>query len=90
VDPAALFNPLPALTGAAFCDRCGLSPELEGDLVVGSFNRELVYALGLDAGRTDVTGRRVVLRRRDAVLAVEAAPNGRIYFSDVRGIYRLT
>jgi aldose sugar dehydrogenase len=90
VEPAARFNPVPAVTGTAFCHGCGLGPELEGDLLVGSFNRELVFALDLDAGRTHITGRRVVLRRRDAVLAVEAAPGGEVHFSDVRGIYRLT
>jgi hypothetical protein len=29
------------------------------------------------------------LDRRDALLTVEAAPDGSVWFSDVRGIYRL-
>jgi hypothetical protein len=36
-----------------------------------------------------VTGRRVLLSNPRAVLALEAAPGGALYFSDLRGIYRL-
>jgi glucose/arabinose dehydrogenase len=89
VEPTARINPLLAPTGAAFCEGCGLGPAVEGRLLVGTFNDERVYAFDLNEARDGITSRSVVLDRRDAVLAVEAAPDGRVYFSDVRGIYRL-
>lgn len=90
VEPAARINPLLAPTGAAFCDGCNLDPALEGDLVVGTFNDERLYAFDLNDARDGITSWSGILDRRDAVLAVEAAPDGRIYFSDVRGIYLLS
>lgn len=90
VEPVVRINPLLAPTGAAFCDGCGLGPDLDGDLLVGTFNDERLYAFELNADRDGITSRSVVLDRRDAVLAVESAPDGSVFFSDVRGIYRLT
>jgi glucose/arabinose dehydrogenase len=89
VEPVVRINPLLAPTGAAFCDGCGLGPDVDGDLLVGTFNDERLYAFDLNAARDGFEGRSVVLDRRDAVLAVEAAPDGGVWFSDVRGIYRL-
>jgi aldose sugar dehydrogenase len=89
VEPALRINPLLAPTGATFCDGCGLGPVLDGDLLVGTFNDERLYAFDLNADRDGITSRSVVLDRRDAVLAVESAPDGSVYFSDVRGIYRV-
>jgi glucose/arabinose dehydrogenase len=90
VGPAFRINPVVAPTGGAFCAGCGLGDGVEGRLLVGSFNEELIYAFDLNADRDDIAGRTVLLRRRDAVLAVEAAPDGTVYFSDVRGIYRIS
>jgi hypothetical protein len=36
-----------------------------------------------------VTERRLLLSHPRGVLAVEAAPDGAVYFSDLRAIYRL-
>jgi hypothetical protein len=36
-----------------------------------------------------VTGTRILLSHPRAVLAIEAAPDGAVYFSDLRAIYRL-
>jgi glucose/arabinose dehydrogenase len=89
VQPALRINPIIAPTGAAFCDRCGLGA-LHGDLLVGAFVPEGLYALELNAKRNDIVDRSRILNRRDAVLAVEAAPDGTVFFSDVRGIYRVS
>jgi glucose/arabinose dehydrogenase len=90
VQPALKFNPLVAPTGMAFCDGCGLGAGVEGDLLVGTYLRRVIYALDLNGGRDGIAGRSTLAHHKRAVLAVEAAPDGRVYFSDQRGIYRLT
>jgi len=85
--PKATFNPVPALTGMAFCDGCGLPAE--GDLLVGAYNDGRIRNLSLNAARDDVASIGVFYDHPSAVLAVEAAPDGRIYFSDQNGIFRL-
>lgn len=87
--PKATFNPVPALTGVAFCAGCGLAAEVEGDLLVGAYNDGKIRNLTLNAGRDDVTDVGVVYDHGNAVLALEAAPDGRIYFSDQHAIFVL-
>ena len=87
--PELRWNPLIAPTGAAFCDGCGLAADVDGDLLVGAYLDGRIRNLDLNADRTGITGQGVVLDNPRAVLAVEAAPDGRVYFSDNRGIYRL-
>lgn len=89
VQPEVRINPLTAPTGAAFCDGCDLVAEVDGDLLYGTYLTRKIHALDLNADRDRVTGRRVLLSHPRAVLAVEAAPDGRVYFSDPRAIYRL-
>jgi glucose/arabinose dehydrogenase len=89
VEPAMRINPLVAPTGAAFCNACGLGADVEGDLLFGTYLTHTISALDLNADRDAVTGRRVLLSNPRAVLAIEAAPGGALYFSDLRGIYRL-
>ncbi|HEV3474534.1 MAG TPA: PQQ-dependent sugar dehydrogenase [Actinomycetota bacterium] len=88
--PELTFNPLIAPTGAAFCKGCGLGPGVEGDLVMGSYLPDRIYNLSLNAGRNAIDGQDVLYTNSTLVLAVEAAPDGRVYFSDPRGVYRLT
>lgn len=89
VQPEFRINPLTAPTGVAFCDACGLGAEMDGDLLYGTYLTRKIHALDLNAERDGVTGRRVILSHPRAVLAVEAAPDGTVYFSDLRAIYRL-
>jgi aldose sugar dehydrogenase len=90
VQPELRFNPLIAPTGAAFCEGCGLGTGGEGDLLIGSYLRRRIYHLDLNAGRDDVVGRGVLVRHGLPVLALERAPDGSIWFSDLRGVIRLT
>jgi glucose/arabinose dehydrogenase len=87
--PKATFNPVPALTGMAFCEGCGLAAEVEGDLLVGAYNDGKIRNLTLNASRDDVAGIEVLYDHPNSVLAIEAAPDGRIYFSDPHGIFLL-
>ena len=87
--PKATFNPVPALTGMAFCEGCGLAAEVEGDLLVGAYNDGKIRNLSLNPNRDGVGSIGVLYDHPNAVLAIEAAPDGRIYFSDPNGIFRL-
>lgn len=87
--PKATFNPVPALTGVAFCRGCGLAPEVEGDLLVGVYNDGKIRNISLNPARDGVASIEVLHDHPNSVLAVEAAPDGRIYFSDQHGIFLL-
>lgn len=89
VQPALRFNPVVAPTGAAFCRDCRLGPRVRGNLLVGAWNDGRIRRLVLNGNRTGVRGRRLLFTNPRGVLAMEAAPNGRVYFSDPTGIYRL-
>lgn len=89
VQPEVRINPLTAPTGAAFCDSCGLGAAVDGDLLYGTYLTRKIHALDLNAERDGVAGRRVLLSHPRGVLAVEGAPDGGVYFSDLRAIYRL-
>lgn len=94
--PAAWFERTIAITGAAFCEGCGLGPSFEGDLLFGCANGNCKATVG-PLGRFDLNGARDALaapeevrtRFDGPVYSIEVAPSGRIWFSDYRGIYRL-
>lgn len=79
------------ITGAAFCDGCGLAGR-EGDLVFGACcDGGQLRRISLNGPRDDVVGSPVTMLDGPGgtILSVEAAPNGTIYFSDSGAIYRL-
>jgi glucose/arabinose dehydrogenase len=83
-------NPI-GITGAAFCDGCGL-PGRQGDLLFGDCCAGgHIRRVTLDAARDDVaSGPTMMLDSPGgSVLSMEVGPNGRIYFSDYSAIYRL-
>lgn len=88
--PKAWYTPTTAPTGVAFCSGCGLGAGLEGRLVYGTWNTRQLRAVTLDAARTSVVSEAPLLTHPSGILSVERAPDGRIYFSDGSGIYRLT
>jgi glucose/arabinose dehydrogenase len=89
--PAHTYNPVVVPTGAAFCDGCGLGADVEGNLLVGTFlGGSTIRLLSLNASRDGVISERVLYDHSNGVLAVEARPNGVIFFSDRAGIHRLT
>ena len=89
VQPRWSFTPVPALTGAAFCQECGLGAATEGALVFGAWNDGRLRRAELNGDRTGISDVDVLFDHPRGVLAVEAAPAGGIFFSDRRGIYRL-
>jgi glucose/arabinose dehydrogenase len=89
VAPRLTFNPVIVPTGAAFCDNCGLGAKTEDTLLFGVNGDGSIRRLTLTANRQGVLSQSVFYQNPRGILAVEAAPDGKIYFSDDRGIYRL-
>lgn len=89
VQPELTYNPTIAPTGAAFCVGCNLGPAPENDLLFGAWNDGKIRRLVLSGNRKNVVSSHVLFTNPSGVLAVVAAPDGRIFFSDPSGIYRL-
>ncbi len=88
--PKLWFVATIGITGATFCDGCGLGAQVEGDLFFGDVNTGVLRRVGLNAARDDVSGSAVdVLDSPGGIYSMEIAPNGRLYFSDAQAIYRL-
>ena len=82
------------VTGARFCSRCGLGSAFEGALFYVRYSyvdgRGEIRAAKLDVTRTRVVSDTLVYRSPGAApLSIERGPDGTLYFSDLRGIYRL-
>ena len=89
IQPEKKYTPTIAPTGAAFCDGCGLGSAAEDDLFFGAWNDGKIRRLILNNARNGIVGQTVPFTNPQGVIAVEAAPDGRIFFSDPFGIYRL-
>jgi glucose/arabinose dehydrogenase len=88
--PRAYFASTIGITGAAFCQRCGLGARLNGDLVFGDVDTGSIRAVDLNAARTAFDARpRILLAAPTGVHSVQASPSGRIFFSGPTGIWRL-
>jgi glucose/arabinose dehydrogenase len=87
--PERMYTPVIAPTGAAFCDGCGLGQAAENDLLFGAWRDGIIRRLVLNGNRNGVTGQQQVFNNPSGVMAVEAAPGGRIHFSDPSGIFVL-
>ena len=90
--PEAWWTTTIGITGAAFCDGCGLGAASEGDLFLGACcDGGIIQQLELNAGRDGVMSRTDVgAAPGSAIYSMEVGPNGSIYFSDYGAIYRIT
>jgi glucose/arabinose dehydrogenase len=86
--PATYFRQTIAITGAAFCDGCGLAG-LQGDLLFGDVGTPHLWHANLTADRRSIESRSMVIDLPIGVHSMEAAPSGAIFFSNEDGIYRL-
>ncbi len=84
------YTPTIAPTGAVFCHGCGLGSTNEGNLFFGAYNEHDVRRVVLTSNRLGVASQAVVYNHGDAILSMQAGPDGTIYFSDTSGIWRLT
>jgi glucose/arabinose dehydrogenase len=89
VAPKWRFNPVVAPTGAAFCFACRVGHGAGKNLLVGAWIDNRIRIMELNGTRNGIAGERTLFTNGQGVLAVEAAPNNRVYFSDPDGIYRL-
>ncbi len=88
--PQTWFDATIAITGAAFCDGCGLGPAVSGDLVFGDAKTGSIRAIQLNAGRTGFAApSRIIVSAGTPVYSMETSPKGRIYFTGPTGIFRL-
>lgn len=89
--PEHTFSSTIGITGAAFCDGCGLAGR-DGDLLFGACcDGGLVRRVTLDGARDDIASGPVTMfdSPGGSVLSMEVGPGGTIYFSDFSSIYRL-
>jgi glucose/arabinose dehydrogenase len=89
--PKYFFPSTIGITGAAFCDGCGLGNANEGRLFFGDVNDGVLRSVSLNGARTDVSGspNDVLNAAGGVIYSMEVSPTGRIYFSDSSAIYRL-
>jgi glucose/arabinose dehydrogenase len=87
--PKLFFETPAGLTGAAFCDRCGLASD--GQLFFGDFNTGTIRRAKLTAARTGVASQVPVYVHPDPVLSLETRTGGGgpIYFSTTTNVFRL-
>ena len=86
--PKLFFPVPPALTGAAFCNGCGLSAS--GQLIFGAYNTGKIRSAKLNPARTGIVRQSAIYDDRNPVLSVETPLNGGpIYFSTTKNIFRL-
>lgn len=86
--PLAWYTPTIAPTGVTFCEGCGV-PSIAGKLLFGDWNRGGLHAVTLTPNRMGIQSQEVVLDRASGILAMERAPDSRVFFSDPAGIYEL-
>ena len=88
--PKWLYQRTLGLTGATFCNECGLGMRRNGDLLVGAYGGGgSIRALNLTRHRRRVTGQQLVFDPRRGVLAMETGPKHGVFFSDETGIWVL-
>lgn len=86
--PVQWFTPTIAPTGLAFCEGCGIA-DSEGALFFGAVNTGEIREIELTADREGVASVSVVFDFAGAVLSMQRAPDGGVYFSSFDAIYRL-
>jgi glucose/arabinose dehydrogenase len=88
--PRLYFRSPPALTGAAFCNACGLGTTNGGRLFFGDFNGRNIRRATLGPLRYGITSHDIFYTHSERILSVETPKQGgRIYFSTTTNIYRL-
>jgi glucose/arabinose dehydrogenase len=76
-------------TGIEFCASCGLGPDIEGRLLFGDVNFGQLHAATLNATRTAVVSETVVYTHTGRIFSIETGPDGSLYTSNPRAIFRL-
>lgn len=86
--PLRWFTPTIAPTGLAFCEDCGIASS-DGALFFAAANNGEIREIELTGDREGVASMSVVFDFSGAVLSMQAAPDGGVYFSSSSTIYHL-
>lgn len=87
--PESFLQDTVGITGIAFCEACELGPRSDGRAFFGAVNDGKLRRVTLNDRRTGIRRVRVVYDHPRGVISIEVGPRGRLYFSDMVGIYRL-
>jgi glucose/arabinose dehydrogenase len=87
--PKRFYRDPIAITGAAFCGRCGLGSARDGDLLVGAWKDGIIRALDLTDRRRGVRSQQLLYDHHRGILGMESGPRHRVFFSDPTGVFRL-
>ena len=89
--PQWFTGPTIGITGDAFCNGCGITG-MDGKLLVGANNDGILRVFTLNPARDAIAGgpAEPFTSPDGTIYSMEAGPDGTIYFSTYRGIYRLT
>ena len=87
--PKRFYTPTIAPTGIVFCDHCSLGARQNGTLFFGAHNTAQIRELHLTDNRRGVASQDVVFTGSTGIYSMEAGPDGRLYFSDHDGIWKL-
>jgi glucose/arabinose dehydrogenase len=90
VQPQTWYAATTAPTGLAVCSTCGLGAEVEGNVVYGTYKTNQLRRIVLDPNRSTAVDEQLLLQHTDAVLAVERAPGGALWFTDTTSVRTLT
>jgi len=88
--PKRFYTPTIAPTGIVFCEHCSLGARQNGTLFFGAHNTDQIRELHLTDNRRGVASQAVVFTGSTGIYSMEAGPDGRLYFSDHSGIWKLT
>lgn len=87
--PEVWWGPVITPVGIAFCEGCGLSGG-EGAMYFASWNPpSRIHRAVLSADRQDVVSHSAAYTHSRSLISLEAGPDGTLYASDDRAIYRL-
>lgn len=86
--PQSWYATSDGITGAAFCDDCGIGG-LERRLLVGIVGSGNIRSLTLNGDRTGVSSDQLLVDHNQGVVSMESRPGQPVYFSTFTGIYRL-
>jgi glucose/arabinose dehydrogenase len=86
--PKVFYGATIGITGAAFCDNCGIQ-NANGKLVVGAANNGHIRLLALSADRTSVSSDILLKDHNESILSMENRPGQPIYFSTFNAIWRI-
>jgi glucose/arabinose dehydrogenase len=76
------------ITGAVFCDDCGIDG-LDRKLLVGVVGSGNIRVLTLNGDRTGVSADQLLTDHTQGILSMESRPGQPVYFSTTTGIFRL-